>query len=103
MALTDLLRNYRKRHSTFQGQDGRYLDDEFDKISNTLDLLTQTLKKLDTTKNVTTVSALPAAAASKGLRYMVTDASATTFWSIVAGGGANTVPVVSDGTNWRIG
>jgi hypothetical protein len=33
----------------------------------------------------------------------VTDASATTFHSIVAGGGANVVPVFSDGTDWRIG
>ena len=33
----------------------------------------------------------------------VTDATATTFLSTVAGGGANKVPVVSDGTNWLIG
>lgn len=51
-----------------------------------------------------TVSALPAAAtAGAGARAFVADANATTFASIVAGGGANTVPVYSDGTNWRIG
>jgi|SRR6516162_2195236 hypothetical protein len=38
-----------------------------------------------------------------GTRGFVTDANATTFQSIVAGGGSNGVPVFSDGTNWRIG
>jgi len=52
----------------------------------------------------TTVASLPAAATAGAGAYMfVTDANATTFASIVAGGGANTVPVYSDGTNWRIG
>jgi hypothetical protein len=52
----------------------------------------------------TTVAALPAAAtAAAGARAFVTDATATTFLSTVAGGGANKVPVVSDGTNWLIG
>jgi hypothetical protein len=52
----------------------------------------------------TTVAGLPAAAtAGAGARAFVTDASATTFLSTVAGGGANKVPVVSDGTNWLIG
>jgi hypothetical protein len=52
----------------------------------------------------TTVGALPAAGtAGAGARYFVTDANATTFLSVVAAGGANKVPVVSDGTNWRIG
>ena len=51
-----------------------------------------------------TVSTLPAAAtAGAGARAVVTDANATTFHSIVAAGGANVVPVFSDGTNWRIG
>jgi hypothetical protein len=51
-----------------------------------------------------TVATLPAAAtAGAGARAFVTDANATTFASIVAGGGANGVPVYSDGTNWRIG
>lgn len=42
-------------------------------------------------------------AAAKGTRSFVTDANATTFLSTVAGGGANNVPVVCDGTNWVIG
>lgn len=52
----------------------------------------------------TTVAGLPTAAtAGAGARAFVTDANATTFLSTVAGGGANNVPVVSDGTNWLIG
>ena len=51
-----------------------------------------------------TVSTLPSAAtAGSGAKAFVTDANATTFASVVAGGGANAVPVYSDGTNWRIG
>ena len=51
-----------------------------------------------------TVATLPAAAtAGAGARAFVTDANATTFASVVAAGGANGVPVYSDGTNWRIG
>lgn len=52
----------------------------------------------------TVVGSLTAAAtAGAGARAFVTDANATTFASIVAGGGSNGVPVYSDGTNWRIG
>lgn len=51
-----------------------------------------------------TVSSLPSAAtAGDGARAFVTDATATTFGSTVAGSGANKVPVYSDGTNWKIG
>ena len=50
------------------------------------------------------VASLPAASsAAAGARATVSDANATTFAAIVAAGGANTVPVYSDGTNWRIG
>lgn len=50
------------------------------------------------------VAALPSAAsAGAGSRRLVNDANATTFNSTVAGGGANIVPVFSDGTNWKIG
>ncbi len=52
----------------------------------------------------TTVASLPAAStAGAGARAFVTDANATTFLSVVAGGGSNAVPVHSDGTDWRIG
>jgi polygalacturonase len=51
-----------------------------------------------------TVATLPTAAnAGAGARAYVTNASATTFASTVAGSGANKVPVYSDGTNWLIG
>lgn len=38
-----------------------------------------------------------------GTRAFVSDATSTAFASVVVGGGANKVPVYSDGTNWRIG
>lgn len=51
-----------------------------------------------------TVATLPSASGSgAGATAFVTDANSTTFASVVAGGGANGVPVYSDGTNWRIG
>lgn len=67
--------------------------------SGTGDLTVRTLRTVSTT-----VSGLPAAAtAGAGARAFVTDASATTYLSTVAGGGSNKVPVVSDGANWLIG
>lgn len=51
-----------------------------------------------------TVATLPSAVTlGAGTKAFVSDANATTFASIVAAGGANNVPVYSDGTNWRIG
>lgn len=85
------------------------------KISNTGDVGSGTVFTVDFANSqvsssgslktaTTTVASLPAAAtAGAGARHMVTDATATTFQSIVAGGGANIVPVHCDGTNWRIG
>jgi len=50
-----------------------------------------------------TVTSLPSAAtAGVGALATVTDANATTARSTVAGGGANKVLVMSDGTNWII-
>ena len=52
----------------------------------------------------TTVASLANAITSgAGTRAFVTDANTTTFLAIVGGGGANKVPVVSDGTNWLVG
>lgn len=55
----------------------------------------------------TTVAGLVAAAtAGAGARHAVTDSNAALtagIGAVVAGGGANVVPVFSDGTNWRIG
>lgn len=53
---------------------------------------------------VYTVATLPAAATvGAGTRAAVTDASAPSFGAVVAGGGTAFTPVVSDGTNWRVG
>lgn len=51
-----------------------------------------------------TVASLPAAStAGVGARAFVTDANSATFRDVVVGGGSNSVPVHSDGTNWRVG
>jgi hypothetical protein len=51
-----------------------------------------------------TVATLPSAAtAGTGARAFVTDANANTYNTVVAGGGSNSVPVFSTGTQWRIG
>ena len=72
--------------------------------TNVQDVLDRVVTELNNIKKSRTVAALPNAATSgAGTRAFVTDANATTFSSVVAGGGANAVPVYSDGTNWRIG
>ena len=38
-----------------------------------------------------------------GTRGFITDANNVTFGSQVDGGGANSIPVYSDGTNWYVG
>ena len=55
------------------------------------------------TTEIYTVAQLPTAVGNRGLRRFVTDATVTTFASVVAGGGANAVPVYSDNAAWRIG
>jgi hypothetical protein len=51
-----------------------------------------------------TVSELPVPVVSlTGSRSFVSDATVTTFASIVVGGSTNFVPVYCDGTDWRIG
>jgi hypothetical protein len=50
-----------------------------------------------------TVALLPSASIYAACRFLVTDANATTFASVVVGGGANNIPVYSDGISWRIG
>jgi len=51
--------------------------------------------------SVFTVATLPTG--TKGARAFVSDANATTFNTVLVGGGANNVPVFHDGTTWRIG
>lgn len=59
------------------------------------------------TTGIVTVSLLPTCnSGSKSARLFVTDATAALtagIGAVVAGGGANNVPIVCDGTNWRIG
>ena len=55
------------------------------------------------TTALTVANLTAAATAGAGARAFVSDSNATTFAAVVAGGGANGVPVYSDGTNWRIG
>lgn len=85
------------------GSGGRvYLQGNDFRNTSYLSSYTGTVSALDIPNG--TVAALPSAAAKyKGLRALVTDANATTFMSTVAGSGANIVPVVCDGTNWKIG
>lgn len=53
---------------------------------------------------VYTVATLPSASASgAGARAAVTDALAPTLTATVAGGGSVFTPVISDGTNWKVG
>ena len=49
------------------------------------------------------VNALTVKLVLVGATAVVTDANSTTFNSIVAGGGANTVRVLWNGSNWVIG
>jgi hypothetical protein len=52
----------------------------------------------------TTVDNLPSATvAGPGARSFVIDSNTITFYSNVGNAGSNSVPVFSDGTNWRVG
>lgn len=51
-----------------------------------------------------TFANLPSAAsAGAGAKAHVTDSSTATFNGTISGGGANSVPCFSDGTNWKVG
>ena len=76
--------------------------------ANMTDALAETLVASEYVKTTAVaVAALPAAAtAGAGARAAVSDSNATLtagIGAVVAAGGANVVPVFSDGTNWRIG
>ena len=75
---------------------------------NRMDSILGALQPLETINTISftvyIVATLPSAVTlGAGTRAFVSDANATTFASIVAGGGSDTVPVYSDGTDWRIG
>jgi hypothetical protein len=50
-----------------------------------------------------TFAQLPNAVGLTGGRAFITDGSTATFGATVAGGGANKVPVYSDGAVWKVG
>lgn len=71
----------------------QYIEENFDGI---------VCNTLQTTP--TTYSQLPTATqAGAGTRAFITDGSTATFGATVTGGGANIVPIYSDGTNWKVG
>jgi hypothetical protein len=64
----------------------------------------QLIQEFNAERTPIAVAALPSALQFAGFRRIVTDATVTTFASIVVGGGANCVPVYADNAgNWRIG
>jgi hypothetical protein len=66
--------------------------------------LDNVLKQTVLASTVYAVAELPSAVDSRqGARTFVSDALTPTFGSTVAAGGAVTVPVYSDGTNWKVG
>jgi hypothetical protein len=87
----------------YQDQLSNVLRLYFNQVDNTIRLLSTSSGVIPAT-TIYKVADLPSAATSGvGSRAFVSDATATTFASTVAGGGANNVPVYSDGTNWKIG
>jgi hypothetical protein len=73
----------------------------FNQLNNALGIL---IDLTSTASTVYTVDTLPSASVlGAGTRAFVSDSSTTTFNATVAGGGANTVPVFSNGTNWKVG
>ena len=85
----------------YQDQFSNVLRLYFNQLNGALSsLITSTM--LSTT--VYKVADLPSAVTSMaGARTFVSDSSVTTFNTTVAGGGANTVPVFSNGTDWKVG
>jgi len=73
----------------------------FNQLNSVLVILTNSYI---TNTTIYTVATLPTASSSNaGTRTFVSDSSVTTFGSTVAGGGTTTVPVYSNGTNWKVG
>ena len=73
----------------------------FNQLNNALNVIVNSYT-IGTT--VYTVATLPSAVTSgAGTRTFVSDSSVTTFNTTVASGGANTVPVFSNGNNLKVG
>jgi hypothetical protein len=83
----------------FQDQFANILRLYFNQLNGTLNSLTTSFI-LSTT--VYKVADLPSATTA-GQRTFVSDSNTTTFNATVVGSGSNTVPVFSNGTNWKVG
>jgi hypothetical protein len=87
----------------------RQYQDQFAKVLrlyfNQLTINLQQLIGVNTLSSTAyTVATLPSAVDyGVGTRTFVSDALGPVFAATVVGGGAVTVPVYSDGTNWRVG
>ena len=85
----------------FQDQYSNVLRLYFNELTSILGVLVNSYT-VGTT--VYTIANLPdPVVAGAGVRTFVSDSSTTTFNATVAGGGTNTVPVFSNGTNWKVG
>ena len=85
----------------YQDQFANVLRLYFNQLNNVLNTI---VNNYTVGTTVYTVATLPSAVTSgAGTRTFVSDSSVTTFNTTVAGGGANTVPVFSNGTNWKVG
>ena len=85
----------------YQDQFSNILRLYFNELTTVLSVLVNTYI---TSSNVYTVATLPdPVVAGAGTRTFVSDSSITTFNTTVAAGGTNTVPVFSNGTNWKVG
>ena len=85
----------------YQDQFSNILRLYFNELTTVLSVL---VNSFITSSNVYTVATLPdPAVVGAGIRTFVSDSSVTTFNATVAAGGTNTVPVFSNGTNWKVG
>ena len=85
----------------YQDQFSNILRLYFNELTTVLSVL---VNSFIMSSNVYTVANLPdPVVAGAGTRTFVSDSSTTTFNATVAGGGTNTVPVFSNGTNWKVG
>jgi hypothetical protein len=71
--------------------------------ANVISANTVTVTTFVRTQAVAFATLPTASAAGAGARAFITDGNTATFGSQVSGGGANAVPVYSNGTNWFVG
>ena len=87
----------------YQDQVNNILRLYFNQIDSNLSQLSTSASVIPPT-TVFTVATLPSASTSGvGARSFVSDSAGSSFGSTVVGSGGVTVPVYSDGTNWKVG